>query len=271
MTMISYAQDGEDVMLRRLFPADHIGFYLDIGANDPVVDSVTNHFYDRGWRGINVEPITNLFERLQSARPRDINLNVGLSDQVGHLTFHESMDIPGWSTFSRDLANSYQNRGMTLRESLIPVTTLARICEEHVTKPIDFLKVDVEGFEREILAGADWSRWRPRVVIVEDAWPERWEHLLFDNGYILAHRSQMNRFYTRIEDDAASKLLAPLGPDDDFVRHRHAQVLAGLTHRFDSGEDFGPATLGMALWLRRQATRHPVLTSTCRYVTRKFR
>ena len=267
--MVSYAQDGEDVLLRRVFPADRSGFYVDVGANDPIQDSVTKHFSDRGWRGVNVEPIASLCDRLRDARPHDINLNVGLADREGFLTFHESPELPGWSTFSAGLAASYRDRRLELREYHVPVTTLASVCAAHVSGPIDFLKVDAEGFEREVLAGADWSRWRPRVVVVENAWPERWEHLLLDAGYLHALQSRLNRFYVRVEDEHLAELLqAPLGPADDYVRHRHAQLLAELTERFDSGEDFGPATLKVALWLRRQATRHTHLAAVYRQVRR---
>ena len=269
MTMVSYAQDGEDVLLRRAFPDERGGFYVDVGANDPVSNSVTKHFYDRGWRGVNVEPIPGLHARLCAARPGDINLNLGLADRTGELTFFESPELPGWSTFSPALAAAYRERRLELREYPIPITTLAHVCSEYVSGPIDFLKVDAEGFEREVLAGADWDRWRPRLVVVEDAWPERWEHLLLDAGYLLAHRSRLNRFYARVEDaHLADALRAPLSPADDFVWHRHAQVLAAMTERFDRGEDFGPSALRAVLWLRRQATRHPVLASACRKVMR---
>jgi FkbM family methyltransferase len=267
MTMVSYAQDGEDVLLRRAFPDGRVGCYVDVGANDPVQDSVTKHFYDRGWRGVNVEPIPALHGRLLEARPRDVNLNLGLSDREGRLLFYEAPERPGWSTFSAGLAASYRDRGLKLREDSIPVTTLARLCEENALGPIDFLKVDVEGFEREVLVGGDWTRWRPRIVVVEDAWPDRWEPFLLEAGYLLAHRSRMNRFYVRVEDGHLAEVFRePLGPADDFVWHRHARVLAAMTERFDRGEDFGPAALRVALWLRREATRHPVLASACRKV-----
>src|ERR671932_817144 len=101
MTMTSYAQNHEDVLLVRLFRPGLTGFYVDVGANDPVSNSVTKHFYDLGWRGINVEPATAPFERLQEARPRDVNLNIGISDHEGTLTFHEfPPGISGVSTFS---------------------------------------------------------------------------------------------------------------------------------------------------------------------------
>ena len=82
--MILYVQNQEDVLLNRVFQGLSDGFYIDVGANDPVVDSVTKLFYDRGWTGINVEPDENCWRRLDSSRPRDRNLNLGLSDRPGN-------------------------------------------------------------------------------------------------------------------------------------------------------------------------------------------
>src|SRR5262249_31332093 len=99
MSMVSYAQNAEDVLLNRLFP-DGVGFYIDVGAHDPVHLSVTKHFYDRGWSGINLEPEPVGFAKLCDQRPRDINLNVGVSDHDGAMTFYEAPGATGWSTFS---------------------------------------------------------------------------------------------------------------------------------------------------------------------------
>ena len=104
MAMISYAQNREDVLLERVFADVENGFYIDVGAADPVLQSVTKHFYDRGWRGINVEPLPACFHRLQVTRPRDINLNMGLSACRGEMTFYELPSCPGWSTFSSSRA-----------------------------------------------------------------------------------------------------------------------------------------------------------------------
>jgi hypothetical protein len=87
--MVSYAQDAEDVMLQRAFPPGYRGIYIDAGASDPFQFSVTKHFYDCGWRGINIEPVPSVWERLQNQRPRDVNLNLALSDREGTLTFYE--------------------------------------------------------------------------------------------------------------------------------------------------------------------------------------
>ena len=84
--MISYAQNYEDVLLARLFGGRTTGFYVDIGAMDPVLDSVTKHFYDLGWHGINVEPVKELFDDLVMQRPRDVNVCAAISDQPGDAT-----------------------------------------------------------------------------------------------------------------------------------------------------------------------------------------
>ena len=155
MTMISFAGDQEDVLLARVFRDKVDGFYVDVGANDPVTCSVTKHFYDHGWHGINIEPIPRLHDRLRAARPRDVNLNVGLADRGGQLTFHECPAIDAWSTFSREVADHHRSRGVEVQEYPVPVTTLAEICAQHVRGEIDFLKIDVEGLEREVIAGGD--------------------------------------------------------------------------------------------------------------------
>ena len=102
MPMISYAQNQEDVILRRVFPHGNDGFYIDVGANDPVQDSVTKHFYDRGWRGINIEPQIGRYKRLCAQRQNDINLNVGLSNRDGTLEFLECVPHDALSTFSAE-------------------------------------------------------------------------------------------------------------------------------------------------------------------------
>jgi FkbM family methyltransferase len=112
MPMVSYAQNQEDVLLRRVFSHGNDGFYIDVGANDPVQDSVTKHFYDRGWRGINIEPQSGRYACLNAQRRNDINLNIGLSNCEGTLTFQECVSHDGVSTFSPDIANVWSERGM---------------------------------------------------------------------------------------------------------------------------------------------------------------
>ena len=87
MSFISYAQNFEDVMLHRALRDVKKGFYIDVGANDPVVDSVTKAFYDSGWRGINIEPVKEFYEKLQQDRPDDINLQLAARASKGNVDF----------------------------------------------------------------------------------------------------------------------------------------------------------------------------------------
>lgn len=207
--MVSYAGNREDVMLRRLFPEAPTGFYVDVGAGHPLRFSVTKHFYDRGWHGINVEPAPASFTELQKDRTRDVNLNVAVSDTEGRAVFYEfPPEYAGWATVSREEAERHlADDGVAFTEREVPVTTLAAICEEHVGGEIDFLSVDVEGLERQVLAGADFKRWRPRVCVIEATVPattipthDKWEGLLTDAGYQFAYFDGLNRFYVREED-----------------------------------------------------------------------
>jgi FkbM family methyltransferase len=234
---ISYAQNYEDILLGRVLPGPD-GFYIDVGANHPVFHSVTKLFYERGWRGINVEPSPVLFRQLAEDRPRDINLNVGLGDREWTLTFYEAQTFHGWSTFRPELGHAYRDQGVPIVERLIPVTTLARVCEEHVDRTIDFLKIDAEGFEREILLGADFSRWRPRVLLIENAWPEAWVSLMEGIDYRPAAFDGLNRFYVRGEDEHLLPAFASTANVlDNFVPYEYVRLFRELS------KPVGPSTL----------------------------
>lgn len=249
--MISYAQNREDVLLDRVFARGVEGFYIDVGANLPVEGSVTKHFYDLGWSGINIEP-SSTYEQLAAARDRDVNLNVGVSDRAGTLPFFEfAPPLSTASTFSAATAAMHRDAGLSCVERPVPVRTLADICEEHVERTIDFLSVDVEGHELEVLRGADWSRWRPRVVLVEATRPrtttdssgttppthELWEPVLLEAGYIFATFDGLNRYYVRSEDERlVPGLRVPVNVTDDYVPHELAAQIEHWRWAFESAQ-----------------------------------
>lgn len=237
--MISYSINREDALLARTFADQPTGFYIDVGANRPIDGSVTYHFYERGWRGINIEPGA-MFVELAAARPRDINLPCGVSDSTGELTFYEFPVMHGYSTCDVAQARTLEARGWESRRRTIPVRTLADVCAEFVgSTTIDFLSVDVEGHERAVLAGADWSRWRPRVVLVEATRPdstepthEAWESLLLDADYRFALFDGLNRFYVRREDEPLiARLSVPVNVFDDAVPYAHQRRVEELERR----------------------------------------
>ena len=261
MAMVSYAQNGEDVVLNRLFPEEG-GLYIDVGANDPLVSSVTKHFHDRGWRGINIEPEPAAFARMTAGRPRDLNLNVGLSEKQGILTFFDAPMANGWSTFSPGQAENLRAQGVEFIERSIPVTTLARVCEEHVEEPIQFLKIDVESHETEVMAGADWSRWRPRVVLIESNGWVHWEPPLLAAGYHFALFDGINRFYVRDEDRHLLPRFATMANfADDFIPFSYLKVIQELQGRAEISERELQALHPWSRKVQRFLDRHPHVVS----------
>lgn len=207
--MISYAQNAEDVVLRRVFHDVKRGVYVDIGACDPVSDSVTNHFYQNGWHGVNVEPDHNFYKKLRAARRRDRNVCAAVWSERGSVTFHPT-GTPGHGTLDPKIA-AERTRGTPYPVKAID---LVEVFDQYVAgQNVDFLKIDVEGSETNILASANWGRHRPRVVVVEAvdsagfSTHDEWEHMLFAGGYHFALFDGLNRFYCRQED---SKALLPL-------------------------------------------------------------
>lgn len=291
--MVSYAQNYEDVRLARVFPHTN-GFYVDVGANDPVNCSLTKHFYDAGWHGVNIEPAADAFARLQPQRPRDVNLNVGLSDHDGTLTFFEGSSLTGLSTFSAVEAEVHRKAGLVFEERTVQVTTLARVCERYVTGTIDFMSVDVEGYERQVLEGGDWRRWRPRVVVVEATRPntaipshKAWEPVLLERDYLLAVFDGINRFYVRAEDRVlAEQLREQVSLWDDFAPYavvreseerakaladkreleRRLAILEARVREFDG---IGPLAIKIGRKLSRLSQRLPGLSSAIKKVVRR--
>lgn len=233
---VSYAQNFEDVMLWRALKGVHAGFYIDLGASEPSDDSVTRAFYDRGWHGINVEPADAPFARLAAARPRDVNLKVFVGAQQGEQRFFLVGEGVGLSTASPEFAEQHRAAGWAISDTTVPVTTLAAICAEHVSGPIHFLKVDVEGAERAAFEGADFTRYRPWIILVEATLPNsqtpshgEWEDLLTAAGYRFVYFDGLNRFYVAAEqhDALAEFFLAPPNVFDVFARHREIEARDG--------------------------------------------
>ena len=229
--MISYAQNREDVLLNRVLGGS-TGFYVDVGASHPTFDSVTRWFYEQGWRGINIEPLPGMYQKLAKRRPRDINLNIGVSNTAGSLLFHEVAeskdaqgDVGGRSTFDPAIAEQHRRAGRLVTDFVVPVRTLSEVLAEHEVGDISFLKIDVEGHERQVIEGLDLRRYRPRVILLEATRPMatiashgEWEPLLLAAGYLYATFDGLNRYYVRQEDhDLLERLEAPATVLDDFV------------------------------------------------------
>lgn len=226
MSFVSFAQNFEDVMLWRALKHIDKGFYIDVGANDPQLHSVTKAFYERGWCGVNIEPIEAWFSRLAVERPRDVNLMVAAGSDRGGLLLYEIPET-GLSTSDRDTAERHKrDRGYVPVERQVSVVPLGEICREHVgPQPVHFLKIDVEGAEKAVLQGLDFREWRPWIVLVEATLPnlqaqdyEDWEPILIGAGYEFVYFDGLNRFYVAQEHlELKAAFASPPNVFDDFV------------------------------------------------------
>jgi FkbM family methyltransferase len=257
--MLSHAQNAEDVVLKRVFEDIETGFYVDVGASDPVNDSVTLYFYMLGWSGVNVEPAESDYERLVHARDRDVNLQVVVGTGELPLTFYPS-DVRGHGTVDAALA---AQRGQT-DTTEVPQISLAHIFDEYAPpEGVDFLKIDVEGWEAEVVASADWLRHRPRIVVVEsvdtDGRPthDEWEPLLLAASYRLGLFDGVNRFYCRDEDAETiiPRLAAPANVRDNWRPAREVGVQDRLEAQVNAVQELLDERLGE---LKREQEAHQV-------------
>ncbi len=168
---ISFAQEGEDLVLARLMGdlRGGKGFFVDIGAHHPTRFSNTYYFYKRGWSGINIDPLPGTMRRFKRLRRRDLTIECGVSGSQGELTYY-MFNEPALNTFSRSEAEK-KNQGVyrIIDQKIIPVQTLATLLEEHL-KPgtnIDFMTIDAENLDHEVVLSGDWNRFRPRYLLVE--------------------------------------------------------------------------------------------------------
>ena len=224
--LISYSANAEDVMLHRLFRDRADGFFVDVGAAHPRDENDTYALYLRGWRGVNIEPNPVFYEALQSERPEDTNLPIVLSDEVGERVWYEVAGT-GLSTCDAGLAAQHEKQGYTVAGRVVQSSTLATVLDAAPRHgAIDLLKVDVEGFEDRVLAGNDWQRLRPKLVIVEATLPEsrvrretQIRAFLSERGYRHVWFDGLNDFYAERQFDCSDAFDSPPNIFDNFVKY----------------------------------------------------
>jgi FkbM family methyltransferase len=237
---ISYAQRFEDLYLMRCFGDRTDGFYIDIGSGHPVYDNVSFAFYLKGWRGITVEPNPWLARLSRAVRPRDRHVEALVGSQCGEATFYRVREFHGLSTMNPDHAQAALTQfGKSADAITVPLTTLAALCAGQAPASFEFLKIDVEGAEPDVLFGGDWQRFRPKVIVVEalapytlaPAW-EQWEPFLAQHRYGYVWFDSLNRSYLASEagDLAACFSTAPATFDDKLAFRNTKPALADEAH-----------------------------------------
>jgi FkbM family methyltransferase len=231
----SYAQNFEDVMLARAFPGAK-GFYVDIGANDPDIDNVTRVFYERGWSGINIEPLSANSIELRKKRPRDINLEIAVGEKEGSITFYEIGKWHGYSTTDAAIAAQHRKDGLKVVEHTVPVRKLSAVLDEHARSvSLDFLKIDVEGTELSVLRGIDFKRHRPKIIVLESKMPvtinmvdrvdevpdraDEYADFLAPVGYHFVYHDGLNAFFLAEEHRGLEKVFARPPGTFDKITH----------------------------------------------------
>lgn len=204
--------DCEDIILYNALKEEDSFFWIDVGCNDPDIASVTKLFYEKGGCGINIDIKSDLIDLCNKYRTRDINLNVGVGKENGKACFFEQGPSGALSTL---VESNITNDG--IKSKYVDVMRLQDICKKYVKdKKISFLKIDVEGMEKDVLLGADFSRYRPKILVIESTLPctdvpnyDAWENIVISAGYHFVYSRGNNRYYVADEERSLDSRFEP--------------------------------------------------------------
>ena len=186
----SFSQYGEDLIVEKLLGKDFVGVYMEIGGYHPKRLSNTYRFYKKGWRGVVVEPNPDSKELFKKVRPLDKFENIGVGNKNGVLTYYQFY-IPAINTFLKIEADKRMVEGHKLKKIVkIPIKKI----DEIVDKKINYLSVDTEGYDEQILKAWPWSKFRPKVICCEDG-NKRLEKYLIEKGYRLYKKTKSNSIF----------------------------------------------------------------------------
>src|SRR5260370_27008991 len=222
--MITYAQNFEDVMLWRALGHIESGFYVDIGAQDPVADSVSLAFYERGWRGVHAEPIPVYAQALREARPDETVVQAAIGEEGPLVSIFEIANT-GLSTTKEDIAQAHQVAGFASQRLEVACITLASLLERWSDRDVHWMKIDVEGMEGSVLRSWAPSSVRPWIMLLEATVPRsqepcfaEWEPVILGLGYKFAYFDGLNRFYvSKAHRELLSAFAAPPNVFDGFA------------------------------------------------------
>lgn len=214
LPLVSYAQNREDLYLWALVGHRTPGTYVDVGCNHERLHSVTRLFYEQGWSGVSIDA-NGHFEREYRHRSRDRFVEAGVGEAPGNHIFRHYPNQDGLSTFDSAIKSIHDGSGYVYRDVTVPIRTLDDILSEVGVSSIDFLKIDVEGFEPPVLRGLDLSKMRPAVIVVEASREADCQEILLPQRYRVEFFDGLNTYYVD-------------GDIEDVAIHNYAQrVLHG--------------------------------------------
>lgn len=208
------------------------GCYIDVGAQHPVIDSVSKAFYELGWRGVHVEPVQHYVNLLRQDRPDETVLQLALSDTEGTLELNIIPET-GLSTGVESYAQRHHAElGFSFQKVTVPVTTLKNATSQLAGKDVHWLKIDVEGLEIQVLKGWDSAVLRPWIIVLEATIPNTmetnhagWEPILTAANYRFAYFDGLNRFYVAQEHaELLPSFAAPPNVFDEVVLTRNSPM-----------------------------------------------
>lgn len=165
----AFSQEGEDLLLKRIFQDQPRGFFVDVGAHHPIHFSNTLLLYRRGWRGVNIDAMPGSMAAFKQLRPEDCNIESGVAEEEGDMTYY-CYEHPALNTFDPGEVEGFRMQGIESVETRrVHVRPLKDILHESIPdlRPLDLMTIDVEGLEMQVLRSNDWSKYRPKVLLVE--------------------------------------------------------------------------------------------------------
>ena len=267
-----YSQNSEDVLLARCFEGQSIGFYVDVGAEDPIEGSVTKHFYEQGWRGINIEPVPSFFNKIINDRPLDINLQCVASDQDNHTLQLCIAEGTGLSTVEIERQQALQH-AYNVHAIEVQCKRLTTILEANAKQRIDFLKIDVEGHELAVIRGLDLAKYHPRVILIETTLPlihpggrvdmtmrpvtapdyNAINQLIIASGYQNVYFDGLNTWWIDQAEPALSAAFqTPPNCFDTISPMENHRIIHQLTERIEQAEESIQQTLAQSQSLEHQ-------------------
>ena len=198
---LSFSQSGEDMILDTIFCDISNGTYVDVGANNPFIQSNTHYFYRKGWQGVNIDALPGSMNLFNKIRPRDINIEAAISSNETELTYY-MFKSSFYNTFSDNDIEKIKKVSEFLGSKNIKTIRLENVFENLNLLNIEFLSIDVEGLDFDVIKSNNWNKFRPKVIVTEFFSKEteflgqdKVFNFLKENGYRYYCSSATNAFY----------------------------------------------------------------------------